>query len=76
VLCLFYSKQNGAAEQTDVAYQEVKEIKSVGRGVGLWGDMVVVLNDDSKVELRSLDRCGVLGCNLLMKFGHGTFLWW
>mmetsp|Transcript_10321 Transcript_10321/g.28176 ORF Transcript_10321/g.28176 Transcript_10321/m.28176 type:complete len:247 (+) Transcript_10321:48-788(+) len=45
-----------STEQTDVAYQEVKEIKSVGRGVGIWGDMVVVLNDDSKVEMRSLDR--------------------
>lgn len=45
-----------AAQQTDVAYQEVKEIKSVPRGVGLWGDMVVVLNDDSKVEMRALDR--------------------
>lgn len=45
-----------AAEQTDVAYQEVKEVRSVGRGVGLWGDMVVVLNDDSKVEMRSVDR--------------------
>ena len=45
-----------AAQQTDVAYQEVKEIKSVGRGIGLWGDMVVVLNDDSRVEMRSVDR--------------------
>ncbi len=58
-----------AAEQTDVAYQEVKEVKSVGRGIGLWGDMVVVLNDDSKVEMRSLDRCvqaavNVKGCSL------------
>ena len=45
-----------AVEQTDVAYQEVKDVITVGRGVGLWGDMVVTLNDGSKVELRSLDR--------------------
>jgi len=43
-------------EQTDVAYQEVKEVVTVGRGVGLWGDMVVTLRDNSKVELRSLDK--------------------
>lgn len=29
-----------AAEQTDIAYQEVKDVVTVGRGVGLWGDMV------------------------------------
>uniref|UniRef100_A0A7S0R2K7 YdbS-like PH domain-containing protein n=1 Tax=Chlamydomonas leiostraca TaxID=1034604 RepID=A0A7S0R2K7_9CHLO len=43
-------------EQTDVAYQEVKEVVTVGRGVGLWGDMVVTLNNGDKVELRSLDK--------------------
>lgn len=43
-------------EQVDVAYQEVKDIITVGRGVGIWGDMVVTLKDNSKVELRSLDR--------------------
>jgi hypothetical protein len=44
-------------EQTDVAYQEVRDVITVGRGVGLWGDMVVTLKDGSKVEIRSLDRC-------------------
>lgn len=43
-------------EQTDVAYQEIKEVITIGRGVGLWGDMVVTLKDGSKVEMRSLDR--------------------
>ena len=30
--------------------------KTVGRGVGLWGDMVLALKDGGVVELRSLDR--------------------
>ncbi len=30
---------------------------SIGRGVGAWGDMVVTLNDGSKIEMRSLPRC-------------------
>ena len=29
-----------AVEQTDIAYQEVKDVVTIGRGVGLWGDMV------------------------------------
>lgn len=44
------------SEQTDIAYQEVKDVVIVGRGVGLWGDMVVTLKDGSKVELRALDK--------------------
>lgn len=43
-------------EKTDVPYQEVKEVITVGRGIGLWGDMVITLRDDSKVELRSVEN--------------------
>lgn len=43
-------------EQIDVPYQDVKGVVTVGRGIGLWGDMVVTLRDNSKVELRALDR--------------------
>lgn len=43
-------------EQLDAAYQEVKEVRVLPRGVGAWGDMVVVLRDGSKVEMRSLDK--------------------
>ena len=44
------------SEQTDIAYQEVKDVVTVPRGVGLWGDMVVTLRNGDKVELRSLDQ--------------------
>ncbi|KAI7839842.1 hypothetical protein COHA_006427 [Chlorella ohadii] len=43
-------------EQLDAAYEEVKAVTSIGRGVGAWGDMVVTLNDGSKIEMRSLPR--------------------
>jgi hypothetical protein len=43
-------------EQTDVAYQEVKEVTTVGRMLGLWGDLIVTLKDNSKVEIRMLDK--------------------
>ncbi len=45
-----------AAEQTDVAYQEVVDVTTVGRMLGLWGDLIVTLKDNSKVEIRMLDK--------------------
>ena len=44
------------SDQLDVAYQEVADVQVIGRGVGLWGDMVVTLRDGSKVEMRALDQ--------------------
>ena len=43
-------------EQVDAAYEEVVDVKSIGRGVGLWGDMVVTLKDGSKLEMRALPK--------------------
>ncbi len=45
-----------AAERLDAAYQEIKDVKTVGRGIGLWGDMVVTLRNNDKIELRSLPK--------------------
>lgn len=43
-------------EQLDAAYQEVDDVKTVGRGLGFWGDMVVTLKNGDKIELRSLPK--------------------
>lgn len=43
-------------EQLDAAYQEVKDVVCIGRGIGIWGDMVVTLIDGSKIEMRALPR--------------------
>lgn len=45
-----------AEEQLDAAYQEVSDVQTVGRGVGLWGDMVVTLRNNNKIEMRSLPK--------------------
>ena len=37
-----------AAERSNAAYQETKDVKTVGRGVGLWGDVVVTLKNNDK----------------------------
>ncbi|KAK9919023.1 hypothetical protein WJX75_008741 [Coccomyxa subellipsoidea] len=43
-------------ESLDAAYQEIKDVKTVGRGLGFWGDMVVTLRNGDKIELRSLPK--------------------
>ena len=46
-----------ADEQLDAAYSEIQSVISVGRGIGLWGDMVITLRNGDKIELRSLPEC-------------------
>lgn len=43
-------------KQTDCAYQEVKDVRVVSRGLGAWGDMVIELKNGDKLELRSLEK--------------------
>ena len=40
--------------KTQVSLNNIKEIRSVPRGFGSYGDMVLILNDSSKVEMKSL----------------------
>jgi nitrogen fixation protein len=37
-------------------YSQIQEVLSVPRGFGAWGDMVLVLNDGSRLEMRSVPR--------------------
>lgn len=41
-------------DRTDIIYSEVKKIVKIPRGFGLWGDLIVTLQDGSRLELRSL----------------------
>lgn len=43
-------------DRTDIIYSEIVEVKKVPRGIGLWGDMVVVLRDGSRLELRAIPK--------------------
>ncbi len=43
-------------ERTDIVYAEIVDAITVPRGLGFWGDMVLILKDGSKLELRSLPR--------------------
>ena len=43
-------------DRTQVVYSQIRELRSVPRGFGAWGDMVLVLNDGAKLEMRSVPR--------------------
>ena len=40
--------------KTQVSLSNINEIRSIPRGFGSYGDMVLVLNDGAKVEMKSL----------------------
>jgi hypothetical protein len=43
-------------DRSQVVYIKNREVRSVPRGFGAWGDMVLVLNDGAKLEMRSVPR--------------------
>ena len=43
-------------DRSQVVYSQIREVRSVPRGFGAWGDMVLVLTDGSRLELRSMPR--------------------
>ncbi len=43
-------------DRTQVVYSQIREVRCVPRGFGAWGDMVLVLNDGARLELRSVPR--------------------
>lgn len=45
-----------ADEQLDAAYQEVRDVVTIGRGIGLWGDMLVTLKNGDKIEMRAIPK--------------------
>ncbi len=43
-------------DRTQVVYSQIREVRSVPRGFGAWGDMVLILTDGSRLEMRSVPR--------------------
>jgi len=42
--------------RTDLVYSEISEVSVIPRGLGFWGDMMIVLKDGSRIELKSLPK--------------------
>lgn len=43
-------------DQTDVVYTEITKLVKIPRGIGLWGDIILTLNDKSRLEMRAVPR--------------------
>ena len=41
-------------DRTDIVYGEIAKMIKMPRGIGIWGDIVVTLNDRSRLELRAM----------------------
>ncbi|GCE64409.1 ribonuclease P [cyanobiont of Ornithocercus magnificus] len=41
-------------DRTQVVYGQIRELRSVPRGFGAWGDIVLVLTDGARLEMRSV----------------------
>ena len=42
--------------QSQVVFSQIAEVRTVPRGFGFYGDMVLVLSDGAKLEMRSMPR--------------------
>ena len=41
-------------DKTQVVYSQISEIRAIPRGLGAYGDMVLVLKDGARLEIRSI----------------------
>ena len=41
-------------DRTQVVYSQIREVRTAPRGLGFWGDMVLVLTDGMKLEMRAV----------------------
>lgn len=54
-LCVCMWNCSSSDSRTDVPYTRVQSVVGIGRGIGLWGDMVVNLDRGDKLEMRAVD---------------------
>lgn len=43
-------------ERSDIIYNEIANVVTVPRGLGIWGDMVLTLTDGSRLEMRAIPK--------------------
>ncbi|MBD2326586.1 MAG: ribonuclease P [Alkalinema sp. CACIAM 70d] len=43
-------------DRADAVYSEIDRVISVPRGLGIWGDMVLVLKDGSRLEMKAMPK--------------------
>ncbi|WP_269623254.1 PH domain-containing protein [Prochlorococcus marinus] len=43
-------------DKSQISYSQIKEVRSIPRGLGTYGDMVLVMNDNARLEMRSIPK--------------------
>ena len=57
-------------DRSDVIYREIREVRTVPRGLGIWGDMVLILNDGSRLELRGMPKFREIAAYVTERVAH------
>ena len=58
-------------DRTQVVYSQIREVRSAPRGLGFWGDMVLVLNDGMKLEMRAVPNYKEAEAYIQQRLGSG-----
>jgi hypothetical protein len=58
-------------DRTQVVYSQIREVRSAPRGLGFWGDMVLVLNDGMKLEMRAVPNYKEAEAYIQQRMGAG-----
>ena len=56
-------------DKTQVVYSQIAEIRAIPRGLGSYGDMVLVLKDGARLEMRSIPNFRETQTYILQKLG-------
>jgi len=59
-------------DKTQIVYNQISEIRAIPRGLGSYGDMVLVLNDGARLEIRSIPNFREVEAYILEKIQNPT----
>ena len=60
-------------DKTQVVYSQIAEIRAIPRGLGSYGDMVLVLKDGARLEMRSIPNFRETETYILEKIGKSSY---
>ena len=59
-------------DKTQIVYNQISEIRAIPRGLGSYGDMVLVLNDGARLEIRSIPNFREVEAYILEKIQNSA----
>ena len=59
-------------DKTQIVYSQISEIRAIPRGLGSYGDMVLVLKDGARLEMRSIPNFRDIETYILEKIQNPT----